>query len=99
MNSKVVVVVNRTIRHQPHQNHRSVLLVVNRLGANTVKRLEKIGIQSVSFVKRRGVGFRYNKPDLLKTRELFFVEVALRGTLPINVPNVVRKLSGMSCTL
>ena len=110
-NSEVVAVVNRRIR-RPHQNHRFVLLVANRLGkirigtkpnpcnwsinsgANTVKRLEKIGIQSVLSVKHRAVGFHYNKPDLLKTREQFFVEVALRGTLPTHVPNVVRKLLG-----
>lgn len=97
-NGVIVVAVNHRIQ-RPHQNHPFVPLVANRLGANTVKQLEKIGIQSVSFVKHWAVEFHYNKPDLLKTKEQFFVAVALNGILLTLVQNVVRKLLGMSCTL
>ena len=64
------------------------------LEENIVKQLEKIGIQNVLSVRRQGVVFHCNKLDLSRTKELFFVEHALKETLHMNAQNAHRKLLG-----
>ena len=45
-------------------------------------------------VRRQGAVFHCNKLDLSRTKELSFVEHALKETLHIHAQNVVKKLLG-----